>query len=161
MKTLQLQKDFLKHMYDIKIKDKNGNFRYEKDEKENCFWITDGFRIYRINEDENFLDYAEFDSMKLDDYFQFYDVNKQINIFDTGLIKNNDREKFKVFSNDKFKIYVNEKFFRYFDGVMKFKAIEEDQPLFCYEVTSEEKLVAILLPIRSDTEEIQKDELRV
>lgn len=153
MKYLQLQKDFLTLIDNANIKNKGHKVMHDFDEETGIYGISDGYRIYFIQKERMFIDTSKTKHL---DLTKLYTEKGQERLEFTNTIKESDKNKYRLLKTDKFKVWVNDKFFKYFDkNLTTYKGSGSLSPVLCYErtVDDRDKLVGILLPIRSMDDE--------
>lgn len=148
MNQFNLQRDFLRDLININLKDKGGRVLYDYDEEKEIYYLSDGYRFYIIDKDEMFLDLSKAKHFNMKNMYEEKDLK---DLKHTGIVEELDKTKVRLFEGDDFNVWVNDSFLKYLDKKLTvYKGINPMEPVFCYEIQPEddEKLVAVLLPIR-------------
>lgn len=133
MKINKVNEEFLKLYF------KNKRVFYQKVNK--YVYLSDSYRIYRLNEENCLLDTSKFIENHLENFMNC--TNYKEGIITNELIV--DKYKLRVIKTTEDKrIYVNDNYLKLFDNPIVM-VIDETSPIYVYE---KDELVGMLLPIK-------------
>lgn len=134
------------HNYIIKNLIKKEKYVYDEDEKN--IYFTEGYTIYIVSKDDNFIDLDKVKQMNLTDLYKKFNLEEAELVENLSVLLNNNSKK-KIIKGvcDGKEFYFYEERLKYFDKNYKLYKMENN-PLYPIYVTEEEILKGVIMPMR-------------
>lgn len=121
-------------------------------DREYVYWTPDGHRMYKIPQEDFLIDLGKAfpDKIPLNNPNKMFDDSNTESAVKSNLIRVIGKENLVKIVSEKSHAWVNVDYLKEFEPDCHFRIIKPNAPVFVYE---DEKLVAIVLPVRVAGEE--------